>query len=160
MRVIRIGELYCPINDPRVLLEALQRSAIKKNRARSSLSNPALAYQSIGPGSSPAYTNEYFQYLSVLYCSAQEIQTSSNLKSLPPTVVAHDLSSLCDFKNLWVLTRLIDFNHAAIENNKHKTVDGRKNNFYLDRMEEGNEIFGENIEKSRANGCLHSRAYI
>lgn len=27
-------------------------------------------------------------------------------------------------------------------------------------MEEGNEIFGENIEKSRANGCLHSRAYI
>lgn len=22
---------------------------------------------------------------------------------------------------------------AAIENNKHKTVDGRKNNFYLDR---------------------------
>ncbi|CAG5087863.1 Protein of unknown function [Cotesia congregata] len=51
-------------------------------------------YQSIGPGSSPAYTNEYFQYLSVLFCSAQEIQTSSNLKSLPPTVVAHDLINL------------------------------------------------------------------
>ncbi|CAG5107473.1 Protein of unknown function [Cotesia congregata] len=43
-------------------------------KARSSLSDPALAYQSIGPGSSPAYTNEYFQYLSVLYCSAQEIK--------------------------------------------------------------------------------------
>ncbi|CAG5075418.1 Protein of unknown function, partial [Cotesia congregata] len=57
-------------------------------------------YQSIGPGSNPAYTNEYFQYLSVLFCSAQEIQTSSNLKSLPPTVVAHDLSSLCDFKQI------------------------------------------------------------
>ncbi|CAG5100806.1 Protein of unknown function [Cotesia congregata] len=42
--------------------------------ARSSLSDPALAYQSIGPGSSPAYTNEYFQYLSVLFCSAQEIK--------------------------------------------------------------------------------------
>ncbi|CAG5088771.1 Protein of unknown function [Cotesia congregata] len=27
-------------------------------------------YQSIGPGSNPAYTNEYFQYLSVYY-SAQ-----------------------------------------------------------------------------------------
>ncbi|CAG5083884.1 Protein of unknown function [Cotesia congregata] len=53
-------------------------------------------YQSIGPGSNPAYTNEYFQYLSVLFCSAQEIQTSSNLKSLPPTViVAHDLKLLC-----------------------------------------------------------------
>ncbi|CAG5102558.1 Protein of unknown function [Cotesia congregata] len=39
-----------------------------------SLSDPALAYQSIGPGSSPAYTNEYFHYLSVLFCSAQEIK--------------------------------------------------------------------------------------
>ncbi|CAG5096881.1 Protein of unknown function [Cotesia congregata] len=57
-------------------------------------------YQSIGPGSNPAYTNEYFQYLSVLFCSAQEIQTSSNLKSLPPNVVAHDLRSLCDFKQI------------------------------------------------------------
>ncbi|CAG5075157.1 Protein of unknown function [Cotesia congregata] len=25
---------------------------------------------------------------------------SSNLKSVPPTVVAHDLSSLCDFKQI------------------------------------------------------------
>ncbi|CAG5109100.1 Protein of unknown function, partial [Cotesia congregata] len=41
-------------------------------------------YQSIGPGSNPAYTNEYFQYLSVLFCSAQEIQTSSNLKKFTP----------------------------------------------------------------------------
>ncbi|CAG5099663.1 Protein of unknown function, partial [Cotesia congregata] len=54
---------------------------------------PRSSYQSIGPGSNPAYTNEYFQYLSVLFCSAQEIQTSSNLKSLPPTVVAHDLNN-------------------------------------------------------------------
>ncbi|CAG5075303.1 Protein of unknown function [Cotesia congregata] len=36
----------------------------------------------------------------ILFCSAQEIQTSSNLKSVPPTVVAHDLSSLCDFKQI------------------------------------------------------------
>ncbi|CAG5093949.1 Protein of unknown function, partial [Cotesia congregata] len=36
----------------------------------------------------------------ILFCSAQEIQTSSNLKSAPPTVVAHDLSSLCDFKQI------------------------------------------------------------
>ncbi|CAG5099853.1 Protein of unknown function [Cotesia congregata] len=50
--------------------------------ARSSLSDPALAYQSIGPGSSPAYTNEYFQYLSVLYCSAQEIKRVPISKSL------------------------------------------------------------------------------
>ncbi|CAG5094920.1 Protein of unknown function [Cotesia congregata] len=68
--------------------------------ARSSLSDPALAYQSIGPGSSPAYTNEYFQYLSVLFCSAQEIKRVPISKSLPPIVVAHDLSSLCDFKQI------------------------------------------------------------
>ncbi|CAG5075230.1 Protein of unknown function [Cotesia congregata] len=60
-------------------------------KARNSLSDPALATKALDRVSSPAYTNEYFQYLSVLFCSAQEIQMSSNLKSLPPTVVAHDL---------------------------------------------------------------------
>ncbi|CAG5090596.1 Protein of unknown function [Cotesia congregata] len=35
----------------------------------------------------------------VLFCSAQEIQTSSNLKSLPPTVVAHDLNKLSGKKS-------------------------------------------------------------
>ncbi|CAG5100850.1 Protein of unknown function [Cotesia congregata] len=59
--------------------------------ARGSLSDPALAYQSIGSDSSPAYTNEYFQYLSVLFCSAQEIKRVPISKSLPPIVVAHDL---------------------------------------------------------------------
>ncbi|CAG5085224.1 Protein of unknown function, partial [Cotesia congregata] len=76
--------------------------------ARISLSDPALAYQSIGPGSSPAYTNEYFQYLSVLFCSAQEIQTSSNLKSLPPTVVAHDLRRALAYRIRPLLTKALD----------------------------------------------------
>ncbi|CAG5088192.1 Protein of unknown function [Cotesia congregata] len=76
-----------------VITPIMPMTRFTKLIARSSLSDPALAYQSIGPGSSPAYTNEYFQYLSVLFCSAQEIQTSSNLKSLPPTVVAHDLKN-------------------------------------------------------------------
>ncbi|CAG5073968.1 Protein of unknown function [Cotesia congregata] len=76
----------------------MNSSYLKKGAQQPIGSGPC--YQSIGPGSSPAYTNEYFQYLSVLFCSAQEIQTSSNLKSLPPTVVAHDLTSLCDFKQI------------------------------------------------------------
>ncbi|CAG5088377.1 Protein of unknown function, partial [Cotesia congregata] len=54
--------------------------------ARSSLSDPALATKALDR--------------CILFCSAQEIQTSSNLKSVPPTVVAHDLSSLCDFKQI------------------------------------------------------------
>ncbi|CAG5108825.1 Protein of unknown function, partial [Cotesia congregata] len=42
----------------------------------------------------------------ILFCSAQEIQTSSNLKSVPPTVVAHDQK----LKNLkeQIFLRVID----------------------------------------------------
>ncbi|CAD6208693.1 GSCOCG00003503001-RA-CDS, partial [Cotesia congregata] len=58
------------------------------------LSDPALATKALDRVRIRRTPNEYFQYLSVLFCSAQEIQTNSNLKSLPPTVVAHDLSTM------------------------------------------------------------------
>ncbi|CAG5082146.1 Protein of unknown function [Cotesia congregata] len=80
------------LNEEIAALDKILLWELDKKRAVAYRIRPG-CYQSIGPGSSPAYTNEYFQYLSVLFYSVQEIQTSSNLKSLPPTVVAHDLIS-------------------------------------------------------------------
>ncbi|CAG5101054.1 Protein of unknown function [Cotesia congregata] len=63
-----------PHDDFKCKILVLNFKEEKNSKAPSSLSDPALAYQSIGPGSSPAYTNEYFQYLSVLFFSPQEIK--------------------------------------------------------------------------------------
>ncbi|CAD6237451.1 GSCOCG00002320001-RA-CDS, partial [Cotesia congregata] len=48
----------------------------------------------------PTYSYSYIAPSPCIILLSPRNKTSSNLKSLPPTVVAHDLSSLCDFKQI------------------------------------------------------------